>query len=427
MNIKFLLILFLLLCFSQLFPQSKFEDHFLDKTLRIDYFHTGNFENEYYSIDELIEEPYWGGSKINLIDKFDFGKYEVIVYDSAYQKIIYTRTYSTLFSEWQTTEEAKSTSRTFTETVLIPYPKNKVHIEFFSRNRKNYMIKQFEYAVDPKNIFIKKERSKEFSSFQIFNSGESSKKVDIVILPEGYTKSELETFKQDCQRFTDYLFTKLPFNDNKAKFNIWGVEAPSEQSGTDFPAKGVWTKTLLNSNFSTFGTERYLMTMDNKSVRDIASNAPYDQIYILVNTNEYGGGAIYNYYSVCVNGSRFSEKVFVHEFGHGFASLADEYVTDDVSYQNFYELDVEPVDPNLTTLVDFNSKWKNLVKDETPIPTPETSDYKNVVGAFEGGGYVPKGIYRPMMDCIMRSNAAQKFCVVCDKAIKEMIDFYADE
>jgi len=168
------------------------------------------------------------------------------------------------------------------------------------------------------------------------------------------------------------------------------------------------------------------MTMDNKSVRDAASNAPYDQIYILVNTNEYGGGAIYNYYSVCVNSNRYSEKVFVHEFGHGFASLADEYVTDDVSYQNFYNLEVEPVDVNLTTLVNFDAKWKNFVDADTPIPTPESPEYKNKVGAFEGGGYVEKGIYRPMMDCIMRSNSAQKFCVVCENAIQEMIDFYSE-
>ncbi len=417
----------LLLCFVHaVFSQVNFDDYFLDKSLRIDYFHTGNSDNEFYSIDELIEEPFWGGSKVNLIDKFDYGKYEVIVYDSTREKMIYSRTYSTLFGEWQTTEEAKLTSRTFLETVVIPFPKNRVHVEFFSRNKKNNMIKQFEYSIDPQNIFIKKERSKEFNSFKILYSGPSSNKVDIVILPEGYTKSEMETFRKDCERLIEYFFNQSPFKENKNKFNVWGVEAPSEQSGTDFPAKGIWNKTLLNTNFSTFGTERYLMTMDNKSVRDAASNVPYDQIYILVNTNEYGGGAIYNYYSVCVNSNLYSEKVFVHEFGHGFASLADEYVTDDVSYQNFYNLEVEPVDVNLTTLVNFDAKWKKFVDADTPIPTPESPEYKNKVGAFEGGGYVAKGIYRPMMDCIMRSNSAQKFCVVCENAIQEMIDFYSE-
>lgn len=420
-------LLIFLLCFVHtVFSQVNFDDYFLDKSLRIDYFHTGNSDNEFYSIDELIEEPFWGGSKVNLIDKFDYGKYEVTVYDSTRERMIYSRTYSTLFGEWQTTEEAKMTSRSFLETVVLPFPKSKIHVEFFSRNKKNNMIKQFEYSIDPNSIFIKRERSKEFNSFKIYHSGESSNKVDIVILPEGYKKSEMETFKKDCGRLTEYFFNQSPFKDNKDKFNVWGVEAPSEQSGTDFPAKGIWNKTILNTNFSTFGTERYLMTMDNKSVRDVASNVPYDQIYILVNTNEYGGGAIYNYYSVCVNSNRYSEKVFVHEFGHGFASLADEYVTDDVSYQNFYDLEVEPVDVNLTTLVNFDAKWKKFVDTDTPIPTPPSLEYKNKVGAFEGGGYVAKGIYCPMMDCIMRSNSAEKFCVVCENAIQEMINFYSE-
>jgi hypothetical protein len=411
---------------SFLFPQIKFEDYFLDKTLRFDYFHTGDFETEYYSIDELIEEPFWGGSKVNLVDKFNYGKYKIAVYDSLTDKIIYSRTYATLFSEWQTTEEAKSTFRTFTETMIIPYPKNKVRVEFFSRNKKNEFIKKFVYTINPSDFFIKKERTKEYSTFQILNSGEPSKKVDIVFLPDGYIQSEMQLFKHDCEKFANYLFNSSPFKENKNKFNFWGVEAASEESGTDFPAKGIWTRTLFNTNFSTFGTERYLMTTDNKSVRDAASNVPYDQIYILVNTKEYGGGAIYNYFSVCMNNNRFEEEVFVHEFGHGFASLADEYVTDDVSYQNFYNLNVEPVDPNLTTLIDFESKWKNMVDDETPIPTPETKESQDIVGAFEGGGYVQKGIYRPMLNCTMRALNAEGFCSVCKKAIQDMIDFYSE-
>ena len=421
---KFLLGIFLINPF--LFPQVEFENYFTDKSLRIDYFHTGNFETEYYSIDELIEEPFWGGSKVNLVDKFDYGKYKIVVYDSLTDKIIYSRTYATLFSEWQTTEEAKSTFRSFNETVTIPYPKNKVKVEFFSRNKRNELIKKFDYLIDPQNYFIKKERTRKYESFQVLNSNESYNKVDIVFLPEGYTQSEMDSFKTDCKKFAEYFFNSSPFKENKNKFNFWGVEAASEESGTDFPAKGIWARTLFNTNFSTFGTQRYLMTTDNKTVRNAASNVPYDQIYILVNTKEYGGGAIYNYFSVCMSNNRFEEQVFVHEFGHGFASLADEYVTEDVSYQNFYDLNVEPVDPNLTTLVDFNSKWKNMVDDETPIPTPETNESKNKVGAFEGGGYVQKGIFRPMLNCTMRALNAEGFCSVCKKAIQEMIDFYTE-
>jgi hypothetical protein len=420
------LISLLLLFFTITYSQVSFDDYFEDKTLRLDYFHSGDKENDFYSFDEMIEEPFWGGSKVNLIDKFNYGRYKFEVQDSETGKIIYSRGYSTIFNEWQTTEEAKQTTRTFSETVTFPFPKIPVVVKFYASNRKNEWIKKFEYSVDPENYFIKPERISEFKKFEVLNSGDPSVKVDIVIIPEGYTNDEMNLFKEDCKRFSGYLFNSSPFKENKDKFNIWGVEAPSIESGTDIPKENIWKKTLINSTFYTFDLERYLMTYDNKTLRNIASNAPYDQIYILVNSDKYGGGAIYNHYSVCVNDNKYSEFVFVHEFGHGFASLADEYYTSDVAYEDFYPLDVEPTDPNLTTLVDFDSKWKDLVDDGTPIPTPDTDDYKNKVGAFEGGGYMEKGIYRPAHDCSMKSIKVDGFCPVCKRAIQEMIDFYSE-
>ncbi|HEY6626141.1 MAG TPA: M64 family metallopeptidase [Ignavibacteriaceae bacterium] len=420
------LVLFLLLFISITYSQINFDDYFEDKTLRIDYFHSGDKENDFYSFDELIEEPFWGGSKVNLIDKFNYGKYKFEVYDAASNQLIYSRGYSTIFNEWQTTEEAKNTTRTFNETVVFPFPKNPVLVKFYASNRKNEWIKKFEYEVNPENYFIKPERISEYNKFDVLNSGDPSEKVDIVIIPEGYTEDEIDSFKEDCERFAGYLFNSSPFKENKDKFNIWGIEAPSIESGTDIPKEDIWKKTLINSTFYTFDLERYLMTYDNKNLRNIASNAPYDQIYILVNSDKYGGGAIYNHYSVCVNDNKYSEFVFVHEFGHGFASLADEYYTSDVAYEEFYPLDVEPTDPNLTTLVDFDSKWKDLVEEETPIPTPDTDDYKYKVGAFEGGGYMEKGIYRPAHDCTMKSIKVDGFCPVCKRAIQQMIDFYSE-
>lgn len=418
------IVIIFLLFISSIFAQNSFDDYFKNKTLRLDYFHTGDNENEYYSFDELIEEPFWGGSKINLIDKFEYGKYRFMVYDEESDKLIYSRGYSTLFNEWRTTEEAKNTVRSFSETVVFPYPKNPVRVEFYSRNKKNELIKKFEYKVDPDDYFIKEERDDEYESFDVVISGDPSVKVDIVIIPDGYTKDEMETFRNDCDDFAGYLFNSSPFKENKDKFNIRGIIAPSEESGTDIPAEDIWYKTLVNTTFYTFDLERYLMTTDNKILRNIASNAPYDQIYILVNSDKYGGGSIYNLYSVCVNDNPAEEFIFVHEFGHGFASLADEYFTSDVAYQDFYSLDVEPLDPNLTTLVDFDSKWKDLVNDSIPIPTPATDEYKDVVGAFEGGGYVEKGVYRPKQDCTMKSIVIDNFCPVCKRAIQQMIDFY---
>lgn len=411
---------------SIIIPQINFEDYFYDKTLRVDYFHTADSSNDSYSIDELKEEPYWGGSKVNLIDKFNYGNFAFKVIDDSSGNLIYSRTYSTLLNEWQTTDEAKTTIKTFSETVIFPYPKKNVTVEFYSRDRKNKLIKKFLYKIDPENYFISKERNKEYKSFKVHYSGDPAKKVDIVILPEGYTKDEIDRFYKDCKKFSSYLFNSSPFKENKNRFNIWGIEAPSAESGTDIPADSIWKKTILNSSFYTFDLERYLMTTDNKSVRDLAANVPYDQIYILVNTDSYGGGSIYNLYSVCVNNNIYEEYVFVHEFGHGFASLADEYYTSDVAYNDFYPLDVEPLDPNLTTLVDFESKWKNLIEEGTPIPTPATAEFKDKVGVFEGGGYMQYGIYRPMQDCTMKSIKPDNFCIVCKKAIQEMIDFYTE-
>jgi hypothetical protein len=421
-------LLLLLVLNGNIFPQIDFDTYFDNKTLRIDYFHTGNDTMDIYSLDELIEEPFWGGGRKNLLDQFNYGVYKIEVYDNASNNLIYSKSYSSLFHEWQTTPEAKKIIRSFTETVIIPFPKNTIRVEFFSRDKKTYdFIKKFEVTVDPLNYFIKKERRLEFPTFETHLTGNPANKVDIVILPDGYTEEEMELFRKDCEKFTGYLFNSSPFRENKDKFNVRGVSAPSKESGIDIPGKNIWKNTILSSNFYTFDIERYLMTENNKAVRDLASNAPYDQIYILVNTNIYGGGAIYNHYSMCMNSNLHEEYVFVHEFGHGFASLADEYFTSEVAYEDFYNLQLEPIDPNLTTLVDFESKWKDLVEEGTPIPTPAGSKYADKIGAFEGGGYVEKGIYRPKLDCTMKTATIDNFCPVCYRSIEKMINFIAEE
>ena len=408
------------------FTQINYDQYFENKTLRLDYFHTGNSTEDSYSFDEMIEEHYWGGSKVNLLDKFDYGKYKFIVKDYQSGIEIYSRTYATLFSEWQTTDEAKQTIKSFSESVVFPYPKNAVVVEFYSRDKKNILHKKFEYTIDPNNYFIKTERAYDLKSFEVLNNTDPDKALDIVIIPDGYTKEEMDKFRKDCEKFAGYLFNASPYKENKNKFNIWGIEAPSQESGTDIPAENIWRNTVVNSQFYMFDLDRYLMTRDNKTLRHIASNAPYDQIFILVNTKKYGGGAIYNHYSVCVSDNNFSEYIFTHEFGHGFAGLGDEYYTSDVAYNEFYPLDVEPLDPNLTTMVNFDSKWKDLISSDTPVPTPATKEYRKKVGVFEGGGYVAEGVYRPMQDCSMKSISVDNFCAVCRRAIEQMINFYSE-
>jgi hypothetical protein len=417
--------LFLLLIIgSKLF--ASFDEHFLNKTLRIDYFHTGDWKTEIYSIDRLIEEPFWGGTKTNLIDPFDYGKYRCKVYDLTTNMLIFSYSYSTLFSEWQTTAESKKITSSFPETVLIPYPKNKVRVEFNTRNNKGVFESKYVLTVDPADYFIQKENKFPFPFFDILNNGDPAKKVDIVFIPEGYTKDQMPKFRKDCQKFSDYLFKVTPYKQNKDKFNIRGIEAPSLESGTDFPGLGKWKNTIINSSFYTFDTERYLMTKDNTTLRYVASNVPYDQIVIIVNTDHYGGGAIYNHYAICVSDNDADEYVFTHEFGHSFAGLGDEYYDSETSYNDFYPVSIEPWEPNLTTLVNFETKWKSLIIKDTPVPTPNDEKYAGVTGVFEGGGYVTKGVYRPAYDCSMKSNSVDHFCPVCRNAIIKMIGYYTE-
>lgn len=421
MRTKLLLLLTIISfgCFAQ------FDQFFIDQTLRLDYFHAGNHENEYYFLDEVKIEPWWGGSKVNLIDKFEYGKYFFKVFDVATGELIYSRGYSTLFGEWQTVEEAQEIDKSFSETVVLPYPKNDVRIELFSRNKKGIFEKKFEYTFIRDDYFTSPERKLEYPIFEAHISGDPAKKVDIVILPDGYTANEMGRFIKDCQVFAKNLFMFSPYKENADNFNIRGVLAPSLESGNDIPGDSVWKKSIMNTSFYTFNSERYCMTTDNKSLRDLAANAPYDQIYILVNRQKYGGGGIYNDYCVSVNGNIAAAKIFVHEFGHGFAGLGDEYVGT-VSYSDFYQLDVEPWEPNLTTLVDFDIKWKHLLNDKTPVPTPDKEKYYNTLGVFEGGGYVSKGVYRPAHDCLMNTFKGDVFCGACVEGIQKMIDFYCE-
>ncbi|MEW6652485.1 MAG: M64 family metallopeptidase [Bacteroidota bacterium] len=405
--------------------QFKFDDYFVDKTLRFDFFHTGDRVSETIAFDKLIEEGIWSGSKKNLIDTLKYGHYMLMVLCAKDKVEIYSRGFSTLYQEWQTTEESKNTIRSMQGSVRFPLPKSKVIVELHRRDMKNVFQKIFEREVDPSSYFIIKERIKPFESFKVHYSGEPEKKLDIVFIPEGYSKSEMAKFKEDCSRFAGYLFDYSPFTENKSKINIWGVEAPSAESETDIPGKGIWKQTLLNSRFYTFDSERYLMTSDYHLVKDVAANAPYDQVFIIVNTSKYGGGAIYNFYSMTSAYDKRANQIFIHELGHGLAGLGDEYASDN-TYQDMYPTNVEPWEPNLTTMVNFESKWKHLVEDGTPIPTPSDEKYINKIGVFEGGGYVSKGVFRPTQNSIMNSFSSNEFNLVCREVLEKVINFYAE-
>jgi len=409
---------------SFLFSQP-FKYNFQSKTLRVDYLHSGNYDEEEYKLIEFIEEPFWGGSHNVLIDPFNYGNYKVEMRHLSNNELLYSRGYSTLFREWQATDEAKTLNKSFYESVCMPMPRDAVKIEFYSRNESLEWDKLFSLHYNPDKTETIDRKDHKYRKLYIHKSGKPSEKLDIVIIPEGYTRKEQKKFKDDCKRFKSYILDASPYADRKEDINIVSVLAWSEESGTDIPGQEIYKNTVVNSNFYTFGSERYLTTYDYKSVKDVASNAPYDQIFILVNHEKYGGGGIYNFYCIATSDNEKSDFLFQHEFGHAFAALGDEYYTSDVAVEDFYPLDKEPWEPNITTLVDFESKWKTMVNDTIPVPTPDKELYYNTVGVFEGGGYVAKGVYRPYHDCTMKSTLYDAFCPVCQKAIRDMIDIYS--
>lgn len=406
---------------------ASFDEHFTDKTMRIDYVHAGNDHSEQYYVQQIKQEPFWGGTLTNLIDTFKYGKYFFEVYDEASSSLIYSRGYSSLFGEWQTTLEAREIDKAFYESIVFPFPKNKVIVKWYSRQRDGKFKKTMELKVDPSSYFIDPNLAKEYPIYTAHHSGDPHKMVDIVILPDGYSESEMDLFKSDCDKFAKELFNYPPYDQYKNAFNINGVLAPSVDSGNDIPADSVWKNTQMSTSFYTFNSERYCMTEDYKSVRDLAANVAYDQIYILVNNEKYGGGAIYNFYNVSVNSNAKAGQIFIHELGHGFAGLGDEYYSSSTSYNEFYNLETEPWEPNITTLVDFESKWKHLVPKNTPIPTPQIEQFKGKTGVFEGGGYVAKGVYRPRQDCLMNTFNDTIFCEACHEAIIKMIIFNTEK
>ncbi len=423
---KKILILPFLFIFTGLSGQIDFNDYFTDKVLRFDFMFAGNSETTTVFPVEIKEEPYYAGSRTELTDPFGYGNFKYELFDASNGKLIYSRGFCTLFQEWQTTAEAKKTDRTFYEVATMPFPKEKVRLIISERKRTGIFKEIYETEIDPASYFIIKEQPVDTRYSRITSNGDPENAVDIVFIAEGYTATEMDKFRSDVKTMTTILFDTEPFNDYSDKINIWAVEAVSQESGTDIPGENIYRNTALNSTFYTFDIERYLTTVDIKSVNDYAGIVPHDNIIILVNTAKYGGGGVYNYYSITAADNEYSQMVFVHELGHSFAGLADEYYTSEVAYEDFYPFDVEPWEPNITTMVNFDTKWKDLLDPKTPVPTPATEKYKNTLGVFEGGGYSAKGIFRPKQDCTMKSNTDEGFCDACKRTIISMIEYYTD-
>jgi hypothetical protein len=440
------------------------------RTMRLDYYHTGNDHSEVFSMGDVVLEPLpWPGNLSKTIDNTNLGKYFFEVRDRATNQMLYSRGFASIFGEWETTEEAKQISRTFSESLRFPAPDAPVEIILKERDPENNFRQVWTVNVDPKDKFINRAVSQSPAPLlKLQYSGDPATHVDFLILGDGYTAAESTKFQKDAHRLMALLFNTSPFKEHRSDFNVWGLCPPAEQSGISRPSTGVYRNSPVGATYDAFGSERYILTFDNKAFRNVAEFAPYEFVEILTNSKTYGGGGIFNLFSTVAADSEWSPYVFVHEFGHHFAGLADEYFTSDVAYLPPTKK-VEPWEPNVTALLDPNDlKWKDLVTPGTPIPTPwdeagfiqyerdiqkrrrdiraqnlpesamnklfqeekkheddllANDKYSGKVGAFEGANYEAKGYYRPEENCIMFTRY-DKFCAVCRRAIERIIGMY---
>jgi len=395
-----------------------------DSTLRVDLHHIGDSRVERFLIDELRAEGAWPSSAKRLVDDTGYGGTLAQVFSvGGKPRLLFSQGYCSLFGEWRTTPEAKREQRVFSETVRMPMPRSPVQLVMKSRDRRGRWIKVFETTVDPARASLERRRGG-LVVRRLHGTGRSPTALDVVILGDGYQGWQMGKFRQDAARFADVLLGTEPFSRYRDRINVWAVESPSRQAGVDEPRKGVFRDTVLSMTFNTFGSARYLMTADNKAVRDVAANAPYDAIYIMSNTSRYGGGGIYNLYASYVADNAYDEYVQVHEFGHSFAGLADEYYTSKVAYNDMYPRGVEPWEPNITAQkARGHVKWRDMIAADTPVPCTERDGRcPGKVGLFEGAGYSAKGLYRSFVDCKMFNKGHKPFCPVCMRAVARMIE-----
>lgn len=393
----------------------RFDDYFTDQTLRIDYTFSGNTERQDIAVDELCMLPRWYGKRQRLASVPVEGNGQMIVRDHQSGKVIYCHSFSTLFQEWLSYEEAAKTRRSFENVFLVPMPKDTVDITVQLRNNRREVMASMTHQVVPTDILIRKTGFSHVTPYEtIQQAADTTRCIHIAYIAEGYQESEMKTFLQDVTTANEAMFAHEPFKSMRSRFNVVAVKAPSVDSGTSEPKNGIWKNTTLGSHFDTFYSDRYLTTLHLKDLHDCLAGTPYEHIIVLVNTEKYGGGGILNSYNLAMAHHNQFKPVVVHEFGHSFGGLGDEYAYEweDIP---MYPLDVEPWEPNLTTLVDFDSKWKKQIDKEAGI------------GLHEGAGYSMKGIYRGAADCRMRTNTHPEFCLICQRALRNLIDFYTTD
>jgi hypothetical protein len=438
------------------------------RTLRLDYYHTGGSGGERFSLDALVLEGLWPGNPASAIDDLNLGKYQFQILDRRTNTVLYSRGFASIYGEWETTAEAREMNRTFHESLRFPEPGGPFQVVLKKRDRRNAFVEVWSLVVDGDSTIDRTGTTGSPTPWAVMKNGDPRDKVDLLLMGDGYTAAEMDKWHRDARRVLEMLFAVSPFRERRNDFNVWAVDTPAVQSGIARPSDGVYRRSPLRAGYDAFGSERYMLTFDNKRIRESAAGAPYEFIEIVANDRKYGGGGIYNLYATVAADNAWTPYIGVHEFGHHFAGLADEYYTSDVAYQASDER-LEPWEPNVTA-DPLAGRWKDLIAQSTPLPTPwpkaefealqqetqqrrreirankraeaemealfrdeqtrttrllASGDHAAAVGAFEGAMYEAKGYYRPQSDCIMFTRDEVGFCAVCRRAIQNTIDFHA--
>lgn len=404
------------------------------KTLRVDYIFSGTDRSQEISLDEMSCFDGWAGRNVNLDQAPLRGNGQISLTDMSTGKVLYRQAFSTLFQEWQTTEEATRLRKSFENVFLLPMPSGKAMVKVELYDFRGGVSASLSHVVDPSDVLIRRLNPQPAQHQYILKSGDPCDCIDVAIVAEGYTAAEEGIFYEDARKAVEAILAHRPFGDYKDRFNFVAVALESEESGVSVPGEGQWKKTALSSHFNTFYMDRYLTTLRLKNLHDRLCGIPYEHIVILANTDTYGGGGIFNSYTLTTAHHKAFEPVVVHEFGHSFAGLADEYYYDD-QFVEYYYPDCEPWEQNITTLYDFESKWDDMLPRTIAIPTPVPSEglwnedgngKDSLTGVYEGAGYQSKGVYRPYPDCRMKTNSPKAFCPVCQRAIARIIEFYTE-
>lgn len=396
-----------------------------ERTLRVDYIFSGTDKSSEISLDEMSVFDGWAGRRHNLDSVALRGNGQIRMTDAGTGKTIYAQSFSTLFQEWQATEEATRVRKSFENVFLLPMPSKEAYVKVEIYDFFGNISASLTHRVDPKDVLIRQLSPSDAPHKYLMQNGKPEDCIDVAILAEGYTAQESDLFYKHAQQAMAAILAHEPFGKYKSSFNFVAVALQSPESGVSVPGQGVWKDSALKSHFNTFYMDRYLTTLRLKNLHDCLVGIPYEHIIILANTDTYGGGGIYNSYTLTTALHPAFKPVVVHEFGHSFAGLADEYFYDDM-YVQYYYPHTEPWEQNITTLKDFDSKWKDMMEETPGQAGNGDTRTGNGVGLYEGGGYQSKGVWRPAEDCRMHTNKADSFCPVCQRAIGRIIEFYTE-